>query len=71
MTLQNDDFKLAAVLANHISWSDDNLDLLITVQNLVVTYLNSRGRKWDLASTPLKAELEMFKNFKLERKRCG
>lgn len=56
-------------LADKMSWTDEELDMLIKAQEFVVRFLEPRGLRWMLALNPLRSQLELLKNFKLERKR--
>lgn len=56
------------LVRGYISWTDEELILIIKTQEIVLAYIEGRGPTWELAATPLRTDLETSKNFMSARK---
>ena len=61
----------AGTLADNMSLTDEELDLLTEATELVVLFLEGRSQTWSLALSPLRQELSMLKEYKRSRQRFG
>ncbi|UCG02548.1 MAG: hypothetical protein JSW11_00865 [Candidatus Heimdallarchaeota archaeon] len=57
----------AGAFSNQYFWTDDQLRQVIIFETLVVAFLEGKGCKWDLARSPLSAELDRFKDMLKQR----
>lgn len=56
------------LVRRHISWTNEELTLIIETQEIVLAYIEGKGPTWELAAIPLRTELETFKSFMFARK---
>jgi len=68
-TITEKDAKKAGELTNELQWTDDELKQVIKFIRIVVAFLEGKGPRWSLATSPLRKELEIFKGFVEARKR--
>jgi len=68
MTIRPKTFYKAGELTKVVdSWTDDELKLVIKTTQLALSYLEGKGPKWNLATTPLRMELERYRQFASHR----
>lgn len=56
------------LIRNNMSWTNEELTLIIETQEIVLAYIEGMGPTWELAAIPLRTELETFKSFMFARK---
>lgn len=61
------DFAIAGRMCDQAWFSDDELEVAIDSTERVLSYLDARGDKWRLATSPLRNELARLKDWRTER----
>lgn len=69
MRITEEEARLAGGLMDNMSWTDEELALVIKVNKLVIAYLEERGATWRLDMSYLRKELYEFEGFVLARQR--
>lgn len=69
MRITEEEVRRAGRLMCRMSWTDEELALVIKVNKLVIAYLEERGATWRRDATELRRELYTFEGFALARQR--
>ncbi len=71
MHITVEEFKRAGKIANQVKFTNEELQLLITVTKLSLAYLEGRKPHYELATTPLRQDLEQLIGYARCRKMRG
>ncbi len=71
MRITEEEARTAGELVSKISWTDNELTLMIRTIKLVVAHLEGRGPTWQRDVVFLRRELYDFEGFVLARQREG
>lgn len=63
MKITPEEARRAGGLSSNVQFTDAELALVVSVEELVVAFLEGKGLKWYLAITPLRQELEQLEHF--------
>lgn len=63
MRINKEEALRAGKLTNKTKWTDEELKVIIKFEQLLLAFLTGKGPEWQLASSPLRAELDRFEQY--------